>query len=122
MKAVGQQESQIRADFDSVGTQYGLVGEDEGRTLMLDPRGHNGTSFALPYSSLVAVGFDPSAGITLEFASHKVSVRGRNLRPVYDCLLAHRVTFIQEEDFDVMPESATCVDAIVVERLPEGEL
>jgi hypothetical protein len=121
MKVVGQQESETRADFDSIGAQYGLVGEDEGRTLMLDLRGHNGTSFALPYSSLVAIGFDPSAGITLEFTSHKVFVRGRNLRPVYDRLLAHRVTFIQEEDFDVMPESATCIDAIVVERLPGGE-
>jgi hypothetical protein len=127
MKAVRTRDSipanqaEIHTDPQPASRQYGLVGDDGGRAVMLDLRGHNGTSYALPYAALGAVGFDPSGGITLEFTHHKVNVRGRNLRPIYDRILEHRVTFIQEEDFDVMPESATCVDAIVVVRLDEAE-
>jgi hypothetical protein len=128
MKAVRERGSIPAGGADSqegpetASRQYGLVADDSGRAIMLDLRGHNGTSYALPYSSLVAVGFDPSAGLTLEFTHHKVGVRGRNLRSIYDSILEHRVTFIQEEDFDMMPESATCVDSIVVVRLDEAEL
>jgi hypothetical protein len=98
---------------------YGVVEDDEPSPPMLDFRGHNGTSFALAYAQLHAVAHDPVQGVRLEFPHHTIRVRGRNLRPLYDRLLRHEVTFIQEEDFDAAPESATFVDEITVQRSEE---
>ena len=95
---------------------YGVAGD--GRLPRLDLRGHDGTSLALPYAQLRSVAFDP-AGISLEFPDHRVRVKGRNLRSLYDLLLAHQVTFVQEGDLDVVSESATFIDKIVVERAEE---
>ena len=96
---------------------YGVARGGDTGPAMLDFRGHNGTSLALPYQQLVTVAFHPAEGVTMEFQEHRVLIRGRNLRPIYDHLLHHRVTYLQEEDFDATPESETFVDAIVVERL-----
>ena len=98
---------------------YGLADDGRAPLPMLDFRGHNGTSFALPYAQLQAIAYDPTDGIFLEFREHKIRLHGRNLRPLYDHLLAHRVTFVQEEDFDATPETATFIDRIVVERAAE---
>jgi hypothetical protein len=46
-------------------------------------------------------------------------IRGRNLRPLFDHFLQHRVVFVLEEDFDATPESATFVDSISVERIQD---
>lgn len=98
---------------------FGLAGEGEAPLPMLDFRGHNGTSFALPYSQLQSIAYDPMEGVSLEFREHKIRLHGRNLRPLYDHLLLHRVTFVQEEDFDATPETETFIDRIIVERMPE---
>ena len=52
----------------------------------------------------------------LRFATGElVTVRGRNLRPLYEKLLRHRVTWIREgsEDDDKVPESELHVDEIL---------
>ena len=84
---------------------------------MVDFRGHHGNSFALPYEQLRAMAFHPATGIRLEFREHNIVIRGRNLRPLFDRFLQHRVIFVLEEDFDAAPESATFVDSISVERI-----
>lgn len=83
---------------------------------MLDLRGHNGIAFALPYAHLEVVTYHPLDGVTLEFRDYLVQLRGRNLRPAYDCLVQHRATYLQEEDFDIQPETETCIDSIRVEK------
>ena len=98
---------------------YGVSEDENSGLAMLDFRGHNGVSCALPYQHLAAMVFHPVEGITMEFREHRIAIRGRNLRPLYDQLLGHRVTFVQEEDFDATPESETFVDSITVERLHE---
>ena len=98
---------------------YGVSEDKHGAPPMLDFRGHNAVSCALPYQHLAAMVYHPVEGITMEFREHRIAIRGRNLRPLYDQLLRHRVTFVQEEDFDATPESETFVDAITVERLHE---
>lgn len=95
---------------------FGLAAPDSDTAPMVDFRGHDGTSFALPYRDLRAIVLPRSDRITLEFADHQVVVRGRNLRPVYDHLVGHRVTFLQEDDFDHASESETFIESIVVER------
>ena len=98
---------------------FGLAAEGEAPLPMLDFRGHNGTSFALPYSQLQAIAYDPTEGVSLEFREHKIRLHGRNLRPLYDHLLLHQVAFVQEEDFDATPETDTFIDRIIVERVAE---
>jgi hypothetical protein len=89
------------------------------RPPMVDFRGHNGNSFALPYKQLMAMAFHPTTGIRLEFREHTIVIRGRNLRPLFDHFLQHRVIFVLEEDFDATPESSTFVDSISVERIQD---
>ncbi len=100
-------------------TPYGVARGTDTEPAMIDFRGHNGTSFALPYAQLGTIAFHPTDGITMEFRDHRIAVHGRNLRPLYDHLLNHRVTFLLEEEFDATPESETFVDAIVVERVDD---
>ena len=101
------------------GESYGVVADGHSTVPMLDFRGHNGTSFALPYRQIRSISLHPDEGISLEFTDHKIQVHGRNLRPLYGLLLAHQVTFVQEGDLDVLSESATFVDKIRVTRVGE---
>ncbi len=88
---------------------------EEGAPLrMIEFRGHDGRSLALPYAGLLGVEYRPTSGVVLEFPGHRVELRGRNLRPLYDALLEHRVRFVQESDLDVVPEADPFVDGIVV--------
>ena len=61
------------------------------RPPMLDFRGHDGRLLALPYARLASIVFDHVGGITLDFVGSKVLVRGRNLEPLYDALVEHRI-------------------------------
>ena len=98
---------------------YGL--EQDGRgPAMVDFRGHNHVAVALAYTELKSMAYHPTDGITMEFREHKVIIRGRNLRELYDLLVDQRITYIQEDDFDNEPETATFVDAIIVARAQEA--
>ena len=99
---------------------FEVVSPPNERPPMVDFRGHNGNSFALPYKQLMAMAFHPMTGIRLEFREHNIVIRGRNLRPLYDHFLQHRVIFAVEEDFDAAPESATFIDSISVERIQDA--
>ena len=98
------------------GISYGLRAEQQGHVLMLDVRLRSGVRLALPYSYLSHVNFDPSAAIEAVFSSHAVTIQGRNLRPVYEGLLVHRVEWLQEgaPRHDPHPETATYITQIVV--------
>ncbi len=99
---------------------FEVVSPPNERPPMVDFRGHNGNSFALPYEQLMAMAFHPMTGIRLEFREHNIVIRGRNLRPLYDHFLQHRVIFVLEEDFDAATESATFIDSIIVERIQDA--
>lgn len=98
---------------------YG-VGQDSERRALVDFRGHNHVAVALPYEAVKSLAYRPTDGITVEFREHKVSIRGRNLRELYDLLVSQKVTYVQEDDFDDVPETATFIDAIIVERAQEA--
>jgi len=93
---------------------FASVANDEITAPMIEFRGHDGRSLALPYSRLLSLDYRPGSVVSLEFPDHHVVVRGRNLRPLYDALLRHRVVFIQEGDLDVVSESNPFVDRIVI--------
>lgn len=102
---------------------FGLVVEDEEGPPMVEFRGHDGRSLAVPYSRLLSIDLRPDLGVSLRFPEHHVTVRGRNLRPLYEALLRHRVTYVQEGDLDTVSEDDPFVDRIVVApQEPDGEL
>lgn len=57
-----------------------------------------GSARALAYGYLVAVEYDPSGGLALDFSAVTVRITGRNLGPLFTGLAAQRVTVVREED------------------------
>lgn len=96
---------------------FGVDRQTTGYALMLDVRLKTGESFALPYSFLVEAHYDASGTLTLIFTTRKVTIKGRNLRTVYDFVLNHRLEFVQEENplYDDTPEPAPFIGSIAVE-------
>jgi hypothetical protein len=85
---------------------------------MLELRGADGNSEALDYGLLARARFDPSAGLVLHFHGVTATVRGRKLRPLYEAILAHRVTWVEvaaNPDTVARDPDATVVTAIEVE-------
>ncbi len=111
-------ESPVALRTSRIVEPYGITPDDSDPP-MVDFRGHNHVAVALPYTHLKSIAYHPIDGITMEFQEHKVVIRGRNLRELYDLLVGQRVRYIQEDDFDNEPETATFVDAIIVVRPQE---
>lgn len=86
--------------------------------LMLELRRKTGDCVGLGYSYFAGMEFDASGVLVLYFTTHKVTVRGRNLRPVYEGLLDHSVGFLQEEDerYNDVPEGETVITSILAEK------
>ncbi|HSG08272.1 MAG TPA: hypothetical protein VLA36_07935 [Longimicrobiales bacterium] len=93
---------------------YGLAAAGEPNPPMVEFRGHDGRCLAVPYARLLSIELRPDRGMALEFPEHQITVRGRNLRVLYEALARHRVTFVQEGDLDTVPEDDPFVDRIVI--------
>lgn len=93
---------------------YGLVAAGEANPPMVEFRGHDGRCLSVPYSRLLSIELRPDRGMALEFPDHQITVRGRNLRVLYEALTRHRVTYVQEGDIDTVPEDDPFVDRIVI--------
>lgn len=65
---------------------------------MLELHHKNGNRHAIPYIHLLWIAFDPSIGVKLHFATHTIRVRGRNLKPVYEQLVAQTCSVLREVD------------------------
>jgi hypothetical protein len=75
------------------------------RALYLELRLKTGNTIALGYAWLEQAAFDPSEGITLQFAGCCVKLQGQHLEQplkshatVYDGFLRHRIPWVQETD------------------------
>lgn len=57
---------------------------------------------AMTYGHLLWANFNPSVGIILHFSTHTVTIKGRNLQPLYDGILLHEVPKVKvtPERFD----------------------
>ncbi|MEO0631470.1 MAG: hypothetical protein AAFY46_12220 [Planctomycetota bacterium] len=64
---------------------------------MLDLVLSNGNHYALPYSTLLRVLYNPSDGIRLVFSTDDVHVEGRNLGDLHRGITQHRVRRITVE-------------------------
>lgn len=114
---------EVEADFaegeEAVdpGLGYGQVGLNRRPELMVQLRKKDGNCKALSYGYLISADFNPSQGIVLQFVGCRVRLVGRQLRPLMDRLVGHRVTWVQEED-DLAsrerPDGATVVTLIEI--------
>lgn len=98
---------------------YSILRGRNAYAAMLDIRLLTGDRIGLAYHSLIAVSFDASGVVRLAFATHAVTVEGRNLAPLYDGLLRHVIRHIECADprFDDAPEEETFISAIAVQAL-----
>ncbi|QJX01074.1 hypothetical protein [Frigoriglobus tundricola] len=85
---------------------------------MIELRSAAGDSDGFDYGLLARCTFDRSAGVTLYFPGATVTIRGKNLRPLFEGILTHRVLWVavppSPETIARDPE-ATVVTAIEVE-------
>jgi hypothetical protein len=104
---------------------FSLVSADRQHKAMVEFRFLTGNTKALAYAYLAALDYDPSEGITMDFGGYEVHLRGRNLRPLFDGLVAQRVAWVQEmDDFQSQvhqAESATVVTRIEVKSWDRSE-
>ena len=82
----------------------------------LDLRMADGSFMAVPYSHFSQISFNPSEGIEIALATEKkILITGRNLRQIYEYLIAYRIRFIQANiGNDTAYEDALFVDGIEV--------
>jgi hypothetical protein len=67
-----------------------------GRSFHIDfEKAGNHTAFT--YEHLIWMSFNLSVGIILHFASHKVTLKGKNLLELYEGLLLHEVSHVCEQ-------------------------
>ena len=93
---------------------YAAIALDAPRPPMVDFRGHDGRFLAVPYRRFVSVSLLGDSHIEVELSRRQIDLHGRNLAPLYRLLVEHRVTYVQEGDLDVLSESETFVDRIVI--------
>ena len=106
---------------------YGYTASEKGgmasMSLAIDIITDDGNSIGLQYhmiSSLIT--FNTSGTISFEANEHEVKIEGRNLRPIYEYLLEHRLVWIQAalsewEEFD---KDETVVESITITSLSEA--
>jgi hypothetical protein len=114
-------ETDVVDDFGS----YGFLRGVRDRAIMLELRKKDGSVTALGYAWLERVDFNPSNGITLQFAGQKVEIIGRNLnaeaRPnvrLLDAICRHRVPWIREENGGnslTVDRKSIVIEAIIIE-------
>jgi hypothetical protein len=84
---------------------FGYLRGVRDRALMLELRLKSGNRDAYPYSLLEKLSYDPSEGVTLQFANGKVKLVGRHLAStqangamLFEALTRHRVPWVLEGD------------------------
>jgi len=73
---------------------------------------------ALAYAYLIGIEYDKSGVLTLEFASHKVVIKGRRLEKLFGSLVNHQVIAVRQHSItDVRPPAGECcVDALTIKE------
>ncbi len=84
-----------------------------------------GEALALPYSDLEMVQFNPFTALALTFATCEVRIERQRLFPVYEALIQHVVTYIQENDvkYEKTNDKLPLIERIEIKPLtPEAKL
>ncbi len=120
-KAAPAAEKEPEDDLGAFGWLRGI----RDRAVMLELRLKDGSVTALALHLLDRADFDPSEGITLNFAGTKVKITGRNLNAespqgarLFDGIVRHRIAWIQEMDEPSVMDAAK--EATVIEEIKMG--
>jgi len=91
------------SEEDELSGIFGWLRGAKEKAAMLELRLKSGNSVAFCYGWLDKAQYNPSTGITLQFGTHTVQLHGKKLnapvRPnvtLFEGLLRHRITWIQE--------------------------
>ena len=81
-----------------------------------------GNSFALSYNHFHWANFKPSVGLQVHFATHTVTMMGRNLAPLYEAVLRFDLPQVTEidEKRDLGGKDETVVTKLYIMQKPEG--
>lgn len=106
---------------DDLGS-FGFLRGSRERATMLELRKKDGGILAVAYGYMDKAEFDPSDGITLHLAGHKVRIKGRNLNVevhpkvrLYEAICRHRVPWLREANEPELlsqSEEATVIETI----------
>ena len=119
--AAAEAENGLEFESEESYQAFSFISADRQQKQMVEFRLLEGNADAMAYSYLVRAKFNPSEGIFLDFSGYTVTIKGRNLRPGYNGLLAQRVAVVREMDAlqaeASMPESATVVTGIAIKAV-----
>lgn len=89
------------------------------RAVELDLCLRTGDRWAFPYSYKTAIKFDLSGTIMIYFTTHVVTIRGRNLKPLYEALITHTLICVREatDEFTENLEDNTVVASLKVDEM-----
>jgi len=96
---------------------YGYVGKRNEMSLALDITTSDGNFIGLQYHLISSmIRFNSSGQISFNADGHEIKIEGRNLRPIYEYLLEHRLVWIagKSSELEEFPESETVIDKIEI--------
>jgi hypothetical protein len=106
-------EDGLEFEPEAADAAFSILSADRQHKLMVEFRLLGGDAKALAYSYLVAAEFNPSVGVRLDFSGYAVTVTGRNLRALFEGLVAQRVAVVREMDA-LQAEAAAAPGAAIV--------
>lgn len=84
----------------------------------VDLRLKDGNRKAIPYSYINEINFDLSEGIEIISTTKRITIKGRNLKTLYEYLIAYRVKYILANvGNDLAEENVLFVKEILIEEV-----
>lgn len=114
-------QNQIRNSIDKK-PFYGYVPEKKEMSLAIDITTNDGNNIGLEYHKISSwFNFNQSGTISFQADRHEIKIEGRNLQPIYEYLLEHRLVWIAGKlnEMEKFPENETVIDSITVTPLSE---
>lgn len=97
---------------------YGVVSSPTEVLFMLRVKLKSAEEYAFPYACLNSIRFNPSMGIEMVFTEHRIKVTGTKLNKLFEKLILHQVTHVNEGDspFEIKDDKQLFVKEIEVLR------
>jgi hypothetical protein len=114
-------EEGLEFESDEGYQAFSFISADRQQKQMVEFRLLEGNAEALAYSYLVRAKYNPSEGIALDFSGYTVTIKGRNLRPGYNGLVAQRVAVVRQTDA-FQAEANLAPDAAVITAIEIKEV
>jgi hypothetical protein len=83
----------------------------------LELRLQDGSRKAFPYAYITAINFEADAGIEVLTSQKSITITGRNLTSLYECLVTYRVRYVQADMGTDTQEDGLFVAQILIEEL-----